>query len=277
MSFPVKRMTDDSEDSRFEIGKDKFLQGKEELEKQLGIHKDRVDEYADYYSDNRREIIDGFLGNFGKNKEPAIAGIIVLAPVLVTLFIVDWILDKVNNIPYIELLNLTNSGLINQFIKLAFIISFGAFLVTVIGRFVRTEKGFHLEKTLDRCVDRIPFIGAIYSISKVTADTVFNGAEEFSDPVKIGFNGIRVTGYRTGNKTRDGKEIIFVPTSPNVTTGFVVEMAPEDVIETDETPREALTRTLSAGFGDGRPDNLKRNPVEGKEDRIPVEEDEDEN
>jgi hypothetical protein len=54
-----------------------------------------------------------------------------------------------------------------------------------------------------------------------------------------------------------------------------VEVDPEDVIETEETPREALTRTLSAGFGDGSPDKLKRNPVDGKDSHIPVE-DEDE-
>lgn len=274
--MPYREMAEDP-DNRFERGKDKFRRGKDELEKQLGIQKNRVDDYAEYYSDNRSEIIDDFLGNFGKNKEPAMAGIIVLAPILVTLFIVDWILDRVNAIPYIDLLNLTNYYLVNQFVKLAFIISFGAFLVTVIGRFVRTEKGFNMEKALDSAVDKIPFIGAIYSISKVTADTVFNGAEEFSDPVKIEFNGIRVTGYRTGNMTRAGKEIIFVPTSPNVTTGFVVEMDPEEVIETDETPREALTRTLSAGFGDGRPDKLKRNPVDEKDSHIPVEDEEDEN
>jgi uncharacterized membrane protein len=262
--------------NRFERGKDKFRQGKDELEKQLGIQKNRVDEYAEYYSDNRSEIIDDFLGNFGKNKEPAMAGIIVLAPILVTLFIVDWILDRVNAIPYIDLLNLTNYYLVNQFVKLAFIISFGAFLVTVIGRFVRTEKGFRIEKTVDNAVDRIPFIGAVYSISKVTADTVFNGAEEFSDPVKLEVNGMRVTGYRTGNKSREDREIVFVPTSPNITTGFVVEVKPEDIIETEETPREALTRTLSAGFGDGRPDELKRNPVE-EDSHIPIEDDEDEN
>jgi uncharacterized membrane protein len=267
---------DSSDNTKSKRAKEKFQKGKDELEKQLGIQKNRVDEYAEYYSNNRSEIIDSFLGNFGKNKTPAIAGIIVLAPILVTLFIVDWILDKVDAIPYIDLLNLTNFYIINQFIKLAFIISFGAFLVTVIGRFVRTEKGFNLEKALDSAVDKIPFIGAIYSISKVTADTVFNGAEEFSDPVKLEIQGLQVTGYRTGNTTRNGKEIIFVPTSPNVTTGFVVEVDPEEVIETEETPREAITRTLSAGFGDGRPDKLKRNPVEEEDSHIPVEDEEDE-
>lgn len=262
-------------DSKSERARERMERGRKELEKQLGNHRKLVDDYAQHYSDNRSEIIEDFMGNFGGTKEPAIAGMIVLTPILVTLLITDWILDKVNSIPYIELFNLTNNLLVNQFIKLAFVISFGAFLVTVVGRFVRTEKGFRLEKALDNTIDRIPFIGAIYSISKVTADTVFNGAEEFSDPVKLEFHGLTVTGYRTGNRTRSGKEVIFVPTSPNVTTGFVVEVDSEEVIETEETAREAMTRTLSAGFGDSNPKDVKRSPVKDK--NIPVEDRDDEN
>lgn len=256
-------MSEDSGNSS--TAREKMRKGKRQLEKHLGDRRDMVDEYADYYSENREEIIEDFLGNIGKNKTPAIAGIIVLAPIFVTLFVVDWILDKVNDIPYIDLLNFTETYIVNQSIKLVFIISFGAFLVTVVGRVVRTKRGFRLEKALDSAVDKVPFIGAIYSVSKVTADTVFNGAEEFSDPVKLKVNGLRVTGYRTGNITRDGKEVIFVPTSPNVTTGFVVEVKPEEVIETEETPREAMTRTLSAGFGDAEAKSVKRSSV-GKQD-----------
>ncbi|PSG99371.1 MAG: hypothetical protein BRC29_04575 [Nanohaloarchaea archaeon SW_7_43_1] len=245
---------------KVERGKDRMERGRKELEKQLGARKELVDGYTEYYRNNRNEIVEDFLGNFDKTKKPAIAGIIVLTPILITLFIIDWTLDKINQIPYIEFLNLTDKVIINESIKLVFIISLGAFLATSIGRTVQTKKGFKAERLMDRFVDKIPFLGTIYSIAKVTADTVFNGADEFSDPVKLEVHGMKVTGYRTGN-TLDGKEIIFVPTSPNVTTGFVVEIDPEEVIETEDTPREAFTRTLSAGFGEAGPQKPKRSPV----------------
>ena len=43
---------------------------------------------------------------------------------------------------------------------------------------------------------------------------------------------------------------MFLPTAPNITTGFVIEVDPDDITETDERVEEALTRVLSAGFGD---------------------------
>lgn len=243
----------------------KVEKSKEELKKQLSGHRDRVDSYKEYYNANKGDLIDNLLINFESNKQPATAGIIVLAPIIAVLFIVDWVLEKISNLPFVDLLNLTEYALVNEVIKLVFLISFGAFLATAVGRFVRTEKGFQVEKLLDDVMEKIPFLGSIYSISKVTADTVFNGAEEFSDPVKLEFNGLMVTAYRTGNKGEDGREVLFVPTSPNVTTGFVVEVEEDEIIETEDTPRKALTRTLSAGFGQSNSDKPKRRPFENEE------------
>jgi uncharacterized membrane protein len=41
-----------------------------------------------------------------------------------------------------------------------------------------------------------------------------------------------------------------MPTAPNITTGFVMEVESEDITETDERVEEALTRILSAGFAE---------------------------
>ena len=54
----------------------------------------------------------------------------------------------------------------------------------------------------------------------------------------------------TGRTTDDGREILFMPTAPNITTGFVIEAKPDRYTESDESVEEALTRLLSAGFGD---------------------------
>jgi uncharacterized membrane protein len=44
--------------------------------------------------------------------------------------------------------------------------------------------------------------------------------------------------------------VLFLPTAPNITTGFVIEVEPEVYTETDERVEDALTRILSAGFGE---------------------------
>jgi uncharacterized membrane protein len=59
-----------------------------------------------------------------------------------------------------------------------------------------------------------------------------------------------MTAFKTGRRTEDGRVVLFMPTAPNITTGFVIEVDPADVTETDETVEEALTRILSAGFAE---------------------------
>lgn len=58
-----------------------------------------------------------------------------------------------------------------------------------------------------------------------------------------------MTAFKIGKQTKDGKELIFLPTAPNPASGFVIEVEEEDLIEIDESVDTALTRIVSAGFG----------------------------
>jgi hypothetical protein len=44
--------------------------------------------------------------------------------------------------------------------------------------------------------------------------------------------------------------VLFLPTAPNITTGFVLEVEPDRYYEIDDSVEDALTRLLSAGFGE---------------------------
>jgi len=84
------------------------------------------------------------------------------------------------------------------------------------------------------------------------------GSGEFQKPVKLEtWDGLRMTAFKTGKKTSDGRELVFIPTSPNITTGFVVEVEPEKLEETGESSEDALTRVLSAGFGETRETDIE--------------------
>lgn len=146
-------------------------------------------------------------------------------------------------------MNLTQVTIVNDFLKLGFTILSLYIVVISVGRLFKTERGFKIEKAFDEAVDQIPVISTVYSVVKVSLDTLFTGPEEFQKPVTIDLNGLNITGFKTGNKTADGKDIIFVPTAPNITSGFVVELEEERYEESDKTVQEALTKILSAGLG----------------------------
>ncbi len=237
--------------SNEENPEDDLQEGKEKLHE--GAHKllrgslKRGRRNFSYYNRNRSQI----LRNLGVNnqKKPAFEGLIVLFPILVVTVIIAWLFSKIDLIPYHEVLDLTGYYVIDQTIKLATLIGLGTLLATLTGKAVRKNIGFRVEKTIDKILGSIPFLGGIYRITKATTETVINGTEELSKPVKIELNNVKLTAFKTGNQTEEGREILFLPTSPNITTGLILELKPENIIETNETAEQALTRTLSAGFG----------------------------
>jgi len=178
-----------------------------------------------------------------------LSGLVVLLPLTVIAFILNWFFVQISLLPGSQMLSLTNIYVIDQAVKLGALLVFGLFIVGLTGRAVRTNGGFRAEKTMDKIFTSIPIIGSIYRITKVTADTVTGSSKELRKPVKITINDMRVTAFKTGNVTKDGRPILFLPTAPNITTGIVLEAKPEQIINSDETGEEALTRVLSAGFG----------------------------
>lgn len=180
-------------------------------------------------------------------------GIIVLAPIAVTAFVVLWIYNRIIAIVpsrLDKLLAITSYPTINQLIRLAVVVTIIVVLLFVIGLVVRTTLGVILQRWLDELANRIPGLRMVYNATQLAIETLLGGTSEFQTPVKVEVKGMRFTAFKTGNRTEDGREIIFLPTAPNITTGFVIEIEPERVEETEENVEEALTRILSAGFGD---------------------------
>lgn len=185
-------------------------------------------------------------------------GAVVLTPLLVTLYLVFWLTQRIEVIPGMTLLELTPYSPANRLLKLAVFLVGGSLLVALTGRFTGTGPGLRVEKAVDRFMDRVPFLGRVYNLSKTASDTVLHGSEKLTEPVKLEFNGLRLTAYRTGSTTEDGREVLFLPTSPNVTTGLVIEAEPDQLLDPEEPYEKSLKRTFSAGFGeedsnDGKP------------------------
>jgi uncharacterized membrane protein len=170
------------------------------------------------------------------------SGLIILAPLLVTLFVVAWIFNQLARIP----LEVEPPALRVALTLIVFVL-----LVMAVGFLMRTALGAVVESALDNIINRLPGLRVVYNASKMAAETALSGTDELQAPVKVNtWNGLRMTAFKTGKKTEDGRDILFLPTAPNITTGFVVEVEADEYRETNETVEEALTRVLSAGFGE---------------------------
>ncbi len=204
-------------------------------------------------------------------KRNVVSGVVFLTPVAVSAYVVYWIYQRVAGIPGIRYLRVTDSPAVNELIQVGFAVAVIAVVLAVVGYVVRTAVGDIVKDELDRLAGQIPVVRVVYNATKMGVETIMgSSAEEFDRPVKIEVAGLRITGFKTGNTTEDGREVVFFPTSPNITSGYVVDVEPERLERTDETTEEALTRVLSAGFGmesDGDVREMLTGSAEEQDDR----------
>lgn len=170
------------------------------------------------------------------------SGLVVMTPLFVTVMALVWLYNHLVKVP----LPVDSAPL-----RVVLTIVLFVLLVFSVGYLMRTAVGVFVEDTIDNLMNRLPGLRVVYNASKMASETALADTDELQEPVKFEtWNGLRMTAFKTGKQTDDGQEILFLPTSPNVTSGFTVEVEPREYEGLDETVEEALTRIISAGFGE---------------------------
>ncbi|WP_336337505.1 DUF502 domain-containing protein [Haloarcula brevis] len=203
------------------------------------------------------------------------SGLIVLLPLLVTVYVILYlysILASAAVIPAIDAELLGALGLPSGTTAVELARVFTTLIIFVlivfsIGYLMRTAFGDIVERAIDDAMNHVPGLRVVYNASKMAVETAVSGTEDLQKPVKIEvWDGMRMTAFKTGQTTDDGRDVLFLPTAPNITTGYVVEVEPHRYEEVDERVEEALTRILSAGFGDTDRSNATPIPVADEEE-----------
>jgi uncharacterized membrane protein len=188
------------------------------------------------------------------------SGLVVLGPILVVAFVVAYVYTAILSIGILAQVFPPETA--DWVIVLVTLVIF-VLVVLSIGYLMRTTVGDILERALDDVFNRLPGLRIVYNASKMAAETALSGTDDLQAPVKLEtWNGMRMTAFKTGKTTKDGRDVLFLPTAPNITTGFVIEVDPGDYEVTDETVEDALTRILSAGFGESRDQSIPINITE---------------
>jgi uncharacterized membrane protein len=125
--------------------------------------------------------------------------------------------------------------------------------------------GQRLLRIWERLLGRIPVVKSIYSGVKQVSDTLFTpGGQAFRKALLVQYPrpGSWTIAFQTGQPGGDvvnhlkGDYIsLYVPTTPNPTSGFFLMMPRQDVIELDMSVDEALKYVVSMGVvspGNGR-------------------------
>ena len=176
-------------------------------------------------------------------KRDVASGLIVILPLLVSAYIIAYLYSAIAGIPILQD--------IDPPLRVLTVLTVFSMLVLSVGYMMRTAVGSLVENAIDGVMNQVPGLRVVYNASKMAAETALSDTTDLQAPVKVEvWDGMRMTAFKTGKSTEDGRELLFLPTAPNITTGFVVEVEPADFEETDESVEDALTRVLSAGFGE---------------------------
>lgn len=195
-----------------------------------------------------------------------IAGVLVLAP----LGVVFWMLVSVWNIikDLSELLptprtffDFENSFLLFLVDALSTILTFCGVLVfiCIVGLVSRNYFGSSLLKAISSFFSRIPVLSAVYTTLEKLMKTFASGnSKNFRRVVYIEYprKGIYTLALVTGERhshplTPEHKQNftnVFVPTTPNPTSGFYLSLPSSEVREVDMTVEEALKEIISMGI-----------------------------
>ncbi|WP_313691520.1 DUF502 domain-containing protein [Halorarum halobium] len=189
------------------------------------------------------------------------SGLVVVIPLLVILFVANWLYTQLLELPFVPTVVWESPppgmadwlvAFVVNLLQVVIVLTVFVLVVFAAGYMMRTTAGRFAEGFLDAAINRLPVIRVLYNASKLAVETALTGTDELQKPVRIEpWEGMRMTAFKTGKRTSDDREVLFMPTAPNITTGFVLEVESADITETDERVEEALTRVLSAGFGEG--------------------------
>jgi len=190
-------------------------------------------------------------------KKNLVAGILIILPISITFYIVFLLVRVVDRILGVLPPKYDPQTYIPFNIP-GFRLFFAVIIIFIVGFLARNYIGSKLIEFWENIVNKIPFIRTIYVAIKQLGEAIFAKKEkDFKRVVLIEYprEGIFTLAFTTGigegeiqKKTKKRVLNIFVPTTPNPTSGFYL-LVPEDEIKfLDMSVEDAFKLIISGGM-----------------------------
>ena len=194
-----------------------------------------------------------------------IAGLLVWIPVSVTIVLIRFVISLLDaGLLLIPASYRPNIPVLGVFITL--------FLVMITGALAANFFGARVVRWAESLLDRIPIIRSVYGGMKKLAETVFaDNSVSFRTPVLFEYprKGLWSIGFQTGKpigeiqqKTDQQVITVFVPTTPNPTSGWIVMVPIEEARFLDMSVEQAMRLIISLGVVTPDSPEIKRAVIE---------------
>ena len=185
-------------------------------------------------------------------KNELVTGLVLLAPVAGTAWLVYAIVSGVDRLfpdefrPRLLGHPLPGLGVVSVLV-----------LALLVGIFAHNFIGRRLVAFFDRGIQRVPLFGGTYGLIKQVFESVFaQGAESFNRAVLVEYPrpGVFAIAFVTSSdvpvRSSDGEELVsvFLPTTPNPTSGFYLLVEKKLVRELDMPVQQAFKLVITMGI-----------------------------
>ena len=178
-----------------------------------------------------------------------IAGLLVWIPIWVTWVMISFIIETLDRTLSILPENIQPEHLWGHHIfGLGVILSVCVVLTT--GLIATNFFGKRLVSLGEAILNRIPFVRSIYRAVKQVMETIFSSnSNAFRKVLLIEYprKGLWSLAFQTSTITEENLVAVFIPTTPNPTSGFLVMVPKEEVIEMEMSVDEAFKMIISLG------------------------------
>jgi uncharacterized membrane protein len=191
-----------------------------------------------------------------KIKMVFLTGLAVVIPAGLTIYILFFIMDIMDNLLQVIPSNYQPDTLLNFHIPgLGAIIT--VILILICGLVTKSYLGTRLVVFGERIVGKIPFVRSIYQAIKRIADSLFmDKAQSFKKVVIVEYpcRGVYSIGFITGTPNGEVQEKlgscvgVYFPHALTPTTGIFAIVPREGLIEVDMSIEEAFTLIISGGI-----------------------------
>jgi len=185
-----------------------------------------------------------------------LAGLVVWLPILITIGVLRFIVDLLDNTLALIPKNYQPEHLLGINIP-GFGVLLSLILLVGTGMFATNFFGQRLVSWGESILSRIPLVRSIYNAVKQVINTVLSSnGDAFRKVLLIEYprKGLWSLAFQTGTATQEinthtNEEMIslFIPTTPNPTSGFLMMIPKKEAIELDMSIEEALKFIISLG------------------------------
>jgi uncharacterized membrane protein len=181
------------------------------------------------------------------------AGLVVVVPLAGSVAILwalfDWVTDF--------LLPRTLQNHTNAFFYRIIALTVFVFLVTAVGWVTRHVVGRRAVALAERAVARVPLLNRIYGFVKDVSNTMLSGKKSaFQRVVLVEFPrpGVYTIGFVTNETEGEAQALmnetvvnVFVPTTPNPTSGFLILVPRAQLVEMKMSVADGMKMVISVG------------------------------